>query len=74
MTELPSQLDEILDLFGRLGIEIRYEPLGGNGGGLCNIRGKAAFFVDADADTATTIDHALDALATMPQIDGLFLI
>jgi hypothetical protein len=73
MTDSPPQLDELFDLCGRLGIEVRMENLGGEGGGLCTIRGKRVLFVDVSADTATRAQRCLAALAGLPELDGVYL-
>ena len=37
-------LDELLALLEDNGVELRSEPMGGGGGGLCTIKGKKIFF------------------------------
>ena len=73
MTDFGPQLDEILELFGRLGIEVRMERLGGAGGGLCKVRGGRVLFVDAEADLATTMERCLKALADLPEVESFYL-
>ena len=73
MTDISPQLDEILELFGRLGIEVRIERLGGEGGGLCTVRGHRVLFVDADADVATRVERCLSGLAGVPEVDSVYL-
>ena len=69
----PGQVDEILDLLTRLDIPARKERLGGSGGRLCSMQGRKVFFIDLDADPATRLDAAVDALASLPAADGLYL-
>lgn len=68
-----TQFDTILELLTKLDVETRREHLGGGGGGLCRLRGKAVVFVDLDADVATQISRCLEALAQMPEVDERFL-
>jgi hypothetical protein len=71
--DLATQLDNLLETLGRIGIEIRKESLGGSGGGLCSIRGKRVFFDDLDTDAATRADRAASALASLPEVNGVYL-
>jgi hypothetical protein len=73
MADLTPQFDEILDLFGRLGVEVRMERLGGQGGGLCTLRDSRVVFVDIEADMATRVERCLTALAQVPEVDNLYL-
>lgn len=68
-----AQFDTILELLAKLGVETRREHLGGEGGGLCRLRGKPVVFVDLDADIATKLSRCVDALAGMPEIDAMYL-
>lgn len=74
MTDSTSQLEEIIAVFGRLGISARKERLGGLGGGLCTIRGERVLFLDVDADVATQLDQCARALAAIPEAEGVYLI
>ena len=67
------QFEEILAAAEKLGIAVRAEPLGGEGGGLCRVRGQTVLFVDTMADLATRRQRALEALAQVPEIDGQYL-
>ena len=68
-----TQLDTIVRLFEQLGVEVRLERLGGDGGGLCQIRGKRVVFVDLDADTATRLGQCVAALATVPEAATVYI-
>ena len=68
-----TQLDAIVEVFERLGIELRRERLGGTGGGLCSLRGKRAVFIDLDADLATQVDRCVRVLATLREVDAVYL-
>ncbi len=71
--DLSSQLEAVVDLFGRLDIEVRRECLGGDSGGLCKIRGKRVVFVDLDADSATRLARCLQVLKTLPDLDSAYV-
>ena len=67
------QLDTLVELFGRLGIPVRRELLGGDGGGLCTMRGQRVLFVDTAAYEVTQRDCCLRALARLPEADAMYL-
>lgn len=73
-SERVTQLDNALELLARLGVEVREESLGGEGGGLCKLRGRAVFFLDRGADPATNLELCIAALADMPEADEHFII
>ena len=68
-----DRLDALIAAAESLGIAIRREPLGGEGGGLCLLRGKRVLFVDTLADGATRYERTLAALAPLAELDGCFL-
>jgi hypothetical protein len=55
-------LDEALSAIRRLGYEIREECVGGNGGGVCVLRGRKIFFMDPSLEVADQLDMACEAL------------
>ncbi len=69
----PGQIDEILELLARFDIATRQERLGGSGGGLCAMQGQQVLFIDLDADQATRLDRAIEALASLPAADDLYV-
>lgn len=71
--DVPTQLESVIDLFGRLGIEVRQEPLGGDSGGLCLIRSKRVVFLDLDADSATRLGRCLQVLKALPDLDSVYV-
>ena len=72
--EATTQINAAVELFGRLGIGVRREHLGGEGGGgLCTIRGQRVFFLDLDADLATRAEQSLAALAGLPEAEGVYV-
>lgn len=74
MVDTATQLDAVIQVFERLGVKLRKEHLGGNGGGLCTLRGERVVFIDLDADPPTHLDRCLAALSTMPELDSVYLI
>ena len=68
-----AQLEEIFAACDKLGVLVRLAPLGGEGGGLCRIKGRSVLFVDSTADVGTRLQRTLEALADLEGIDGLYL-
>ncbi len=68
-----TQLESLLDLLIRLGVEVRREKLGGSGGGLCRLRGRRVFFLDLDLDRAGRLEACVAAVAVLPEVDALYL-
>lgn len=66
-----AQVEVIVGLLAKVGVQVRYEHLGGDGGRLCRIRGSCVLFIDLDADIATTADRCLNALAATPEAEHL---
>jgi len=63
----------LLAVAEELGIEIRRVPLGGEGGGLCLLRGRQVLFVDTSADRATQYERTVAALAGRPELGDRYL-
>lgn len=68
-----GELDEILRLLRSLEIDVRFEHVGGRGGGLCGVGKQRVFFVDLDADSASKFERAVDALRELPDWDTHYL-
>lgn len=66
-------LEEILQILDSNDIEIRRESLGGNGGGLCKIKGKTVFFVDRQASPAETSVIASRAVKECIDIEKTYI-
>ena len=62
-------LEELAD---KLGIEIRREPFGGEGG-ICQFRGKRILFVDSSLDELSQVDVIASALCEEP-IEHLYVV
>ena len=73
MADAAEQLTMLLEMLGRMGIEVREVPLGGSGGGLCTIHGSETMYIDLDADVATQVDRCVDAVAHHPATEQLYL-
>ncbi|QDV91481.1 hypothetical protein RAS2_25810 [Phycisphaerae bacterium RAS2] len=71
--DLHDRLDALLTLAEQLGLSIRRESLGGEGGGLCRIKGQSVLFLDTAADLETRYERTLAALAVHPGIDQHYL-
>ncbi len=66
-------LEELLALLEKTNIQIRTEPLGGSGGGLCNVRGQNIFFVDSDAPAGETAILCAEAVGRLLDIDTIYI-
>jgi hypothetical protein len=72
--DLSRRLDALLEAAEQMNIDIRAEPMGGGGGGICRLRGRRVLFVDTSADLATRYDRTLAAMAGLEELDGLYLL
>ena len=72
--ETQSLMSELLDLAGKLQIEVRHEFLQGRSAGLCTLHGRKVLFIDSDASFADQIDQAVAAIASIGPLDDLFLL
>lgn len=71
--DLQTRLDILIGLAQELGLTIRREPLGGDGGGFCLMKGHRVLFVDTLADLETRYQRTMESLALMPEIDQRYL-
>ena len=55
------------------GVSVRNEPLGGNGGGLCVIKGQRIFFVDTQAASGTMAAVCAEALLKVMDIEQVYI-
>ena len=72
--ELAARLEALCELAEDIGIEVRAEPMGGDGGGLCVLRGQRVLFVDTAADLANRYDHTLAAMAPLTELEQRYLV
>ena len=71
--DLGYRLEALLTLAEQMGVDVRAEPMGGEGGGLCQLRGKRVLFVDTSADLATRYDRTLAAMAGFTELSDCYL-
>jgi hypothetical protein len=71
--DLSNRLESLLELAEQLGMDVRCEQMGGDGGGLCKLRGQYVLFVDLTADLATRYDCVITALAGVKDLDQHYL-
>jgi hypothetical protein len=72
--DLGSRLDVLLTLAEEIGIDVRTEPMGGDGGGLCVLKGRRVLFVDISADLATRYEHTLAGMANLKELQDRFIV
>ena len=72
--DLHQKLSALLDVARRLDVTVRQEPLGGDGGGMCLLKGKRVLFIDTTADSATRYERSLTNLAQLPEINGIYVL
>jgi len=66
-------LEELLALLEANSVAIRDEPLGGNGGGLCTIKGRQMFFVDTQAPSAVAAAICAQAVSKVVDIEQVYI-
>lgn len=71
---LSDRLEALLTLAEQIGLEVRAEFMGGDGGGLCQLKGRRILFVDTSADVATRYERTLAAIADLPEVDDHYLV
>jgi len=63
-----EQLEVLLELSKDMGYEVRYETLGGIGGGACEYAGRKCLFVDVTLGPMDQLDSVSQALGNDPQV------
>ena len=66
-------LEELLAILEANGVTVRSEALGGNGGGLCSIKGSYIFFVDTQAPSAETASLCAEAVCRLVDIEAVYI-
>jgi hypothetical protein len=66
-------VEELMSLLEAGGVTLRHEPLGGRGGGLCNIKGRTIVFVDTEATMADTGSICAEAVAKSIDIETVYI-
>ena len=70
----PSEkLDFLVALSDRIGLEVRVEAMGGDGGGLCAMRNHCVLFIDLEADETTRYESTLQAMSELPILSDVYL-
>ena len=68
MTTTIQQLDALILVAQENGYQIRYEYLGGAGGGLCEFGGRKWLFVDLALNAIETLEMVRTSLLSDPSI------
>ncbi len=71
--DVEARLDALIRLAEQIGIDVRYETMDGNGGGLCVLRGRRVLFVDTSAEPEQRYERLVRALAPLPELDNLYI-
>lgn len=71
--DLHARIDALLAAAEQIGLAVQKAPISGDGGGLCIVKGAKKLFVDTLADAQTRYERTIDALATLPEVEQLFL-
>ena len=66
-------LEELLALLEANGVAIRDEPLGGNGGGLCAMKGRQIFFVDNQAPSEVVAAICAEVITKVVDIEQVYI-
>lgn len=61
-----ARFDRLVEYAESLGYRVRYENLGGTGGGACQYGGRKVLFVDLSLGVLDQIDHMRKALSSDP--------
>lgn len=64
MTESATikQLESLIELARVQGFQVRYELLGGSGGGICSIKGRPCLFLDVSCGPAEQLEMIKSSL------------
>ena len=68
--DVEERLDWLTGWAERAEIGVRRERLGGEGGGLCTLKGRRILFLDLDADVQTRYETTLLALGGLPELQN----
>ena len=67
-------LEQLLDLAEQIGIEVKHEYMGGEGGGICRLRGKWILYVDRQALLSEQLGRTAEALANRKECEDIYLL
>ena len=65
--------EEAMESLNRLGVEVRQEHLGGEGGGCCTIKGRRVVFVDLDAGVRRRLECCVERLRGLAEVEAMYL-
>ena len=68
--DVEERLDWLTGWAQRADIGLRRERLGGEGGGLCTLKGRRVLFLDLDADMQTRYETTLLALGGLAELQN----
>lgn len=66
-------LEELLNLLESNGIKVRYDALGGRGGGLCRLKEGDIFFVDTDMRTWDMAAVCAETVRQVVDIEKIYI-
>lgn len=66
-------LEQLLEILQSAGVRIRREPMGGSGGGLCQVKDEKIFFVDSQAQAMEVAALAAKAVAGIVDIEMVYI-
>ncbi len=72
--DVERKIEKLLEICSKIGLDVRAEPLGGSGGGLCRIRDKSVLFVDLDIAPEGRYMNLLTSLSTTGSIDEIYIL
>lgn len=72
--DIGARLEILLELAEEIGVDVRAEPMGGDGGGLCVLKGKRVLFVDTSADMTVRYERTLAGMANLGELEGRFIV
>ncbi|NQV32927.1 MAG: hypothetical protein HQ515_09545 [Phycisphaeraceae bacterium] len=66
-------LEELVSLLETNGIQVRDEPLSGQRGGLCTVRGRPIVFLGSDTPVQDNADACAEAVNQAMNIEDLYI-
>ena len=66
-------MEELLALLEANEVTIRSEPLGGSGGGLCEVKGRRILFVDTQAPSIVTATICAEAVPKVVDVEQVYI-
>jgi hypothetical protein len=73
MRDAEPLLDELLEVLDRLDFDLRRLPMGGDGGGVAQIRGRWTAFVDTEAAPLDLLQRLISQLDDSVNPDAIYL-